>query len=595
VKRQPSRQASFAELFTPKLVTVLREGYALKDLRADAVAGLTVAIVALPLSMAIAIACGVTPERGLFAAIVGGLVISAFGGSRFQIGGPAGAFIVLIFSIVDRHGYDGLALATMMAGAIMLALGFMRWGTYIKYIPYPVTVGFTSGIAVIIFASQIKELLGLDIAKEPAPLVAKLGAIWSSIDTARPAAAAMSALAIALIVFLRRWRPLWPGMLVAVAVCSVLTWLLHLDVATIGSRFGGVPRGLQAPVLPAFDLAKMRALLPDAVSVALLGSIESLLSAVVADGMTGRRHRSNCELAAQGAANIASVVFGGLPVTGAIARTATNIRAGAKGPVSGMLHSLYVLAFMVAAAPLASYVPLSALGAVLTIVAWNMAEKDEFAALIRSSRGDALILLATFLLTIFEDLTLGIAVGVTLGAFLFLHRMAESVEIQGGSALLSEDRPDEFGEHIGYDPRAAAESGVMVYKISGALFFGAAAAASAAFEGVGAYPRVFVFDFSDVPLIDATAARTLKVFVRKLRRAGATVFVAGARRNVRRALLISGLHKPDVLYVRAVADALERSASLKAAPSADAVGADILSRGLLGIGSRFGAVDKGQA
>jgi sulfate permease, SulP family len=595
VKREPLRHASFAELFTPKLVTVLREGYGLQDLRADAIAGLTVGIVALPLSMAIAIACGVSPDRGLYAAIVGGFVISAFGGSRFQIGGPAGAFIVLVFSIVDRHGYDGLALATMMAGVIMLALGFMRWGTYIKYIPYPVTVGFTSGIAVIIFASQIKELLGLDVAKEPAPLLPKLGALWASIDTARPAAATMAALAIALIVGLRRWRPQWPGMLIAVAGCAFLTWFIHLDVATIGSRFGGVPRGLPTPTLPAFDLVKMRTLLPDAVAIALLGSIESLLSAVVADGMTGRRHRSNCELAAQGAANIASVIFGGLPVTGAIARTATNIRAGAKGPVSGMLHALYVLAFMAVAAPLASYVPLAALGAVLAVVAWNMAEREEFVALIRSSRGDALILLATFLLTVFEDLTLGIAVGVTLGAFLFLHRMAESVEIQGGKGFLTEDQADEPGERVGYDARAAAESGFMVYKINGALFFGASAAASAAFDGVGAYPRVFVFDLSEVPLIDATAARALKVFVRKLGRAGTKVFVAGARRNVRRTLLISGLHKPEVLYVRAVADALEKTVSPSPASNPDLIETDIASNGSLEMGSSFGAVDEGSA
>ena len=595
MKRQPQRQASFAELFTPKLVTVLREGYALKDLRADAISGLTVAIVALPLSMAIAIACGLSPDRGLFAAIVGGFMISAFGGSRFQIGGPAGAFIVLVFSIVDRHGYEGLALATMMAGVIMLVLGFMRWGTYIKYIPYPVTVGFTSGIAVIIFASQIKELLGLDIAKEPAPLLPKLGALWASIDTARPAAAMIAALTIAVIVGLRRWRPSWPAMLIAVAGCSILTWFFHLDVATIGSRFGGVPRSLPAPALPAFDLIKLRALLPDAVAIALLGSIESLLSAVVADGMTGRRHRSNCELAAQGAANIAAAIFGGAPVTGAIARTATNIRAGAKGPISGMLHALYLLIFMAAAAPLASGIPLAALGAVLAIVAWNMAEREEFIALVRSSRGDALILLATFLLTVFEDLTLGIGVGVTLGAFLFLHRMAESVEIQGGSGFLIEDQADEPGERPAYDARAAAESGFVVYKISGALFFGATAAAGAAFDGVGAYPRVFVFDLSEVPLIDATAARALKVFVHKLRRAGTKVFVAGARRTVRRTLLIGGLVKPDVLYVRSVADAREKSVAPSSAPNPDRAGPGIASIGSLGMGAASGAVEEGKA
>lgn len=409
------RRPSFTELFTPKLVTVLREGYGLRDLRADAVAGLTVAIVALPLSMAFAIASGLAPAQGLFTAIVGGFLVSALGGSRLQIGGPAGAFIVLIYSIVQRHGYDGLVLATMMAGVIMLIVGFMRWGTYIKYIPLPVTVGFTAGIAVIIFASQIRELLGLDLAHEPAALLLKLPALWATIGTLRPVTVALSALAFAMILGQRRYRPHWPGMLVAVVACAAVTGLLHLDVATIGNRFGAMPSRFPAPRLPSFDLARMRALLPDAFSIALLSSIESLLSAVVADSMSGRRHRSNCELVAQGIANIVVVVFGGMPVTGTIARTATNVRAGARGPVAGMLHALYILVFMLVAAPLAAYVPLASLGAVLAVVAWNMAEKAEFVALLRSSGGDALVLLATFLLTLFADLTSGIAVGVTLG------------------------------------------------------------------------------------------------------------------------------------------------------------------------------------
>jgi sulfate permease, SulP family len=381
VSDRAMRKPSFAELYTPKLVTLLREGYRLRDLRADAIAGLTVAVVALPLSMAIAIACDLSPERGLYTAIVGGFFVSALGGGRFQIGGPAGAFIVLIFSIVERQGYDGLVIATMMAGAMMLAVGFLRWGTYIKYIPYPVTVGFTAGIAVIIFASQIKELLGLDLAREPAALVPKLIALAAAIGTMQPMTVAMSILAAAVILMLRRLRPNWPGILIAVALCAGLTRLLHLDVATIGSRFGGVPRTLPSPALPAFDLARIWMLLPDAFAIALLGSIESLLSAVVADGMTGRRHRSNCELVAQGFANIFAPIFGGMPVTGTIARTATNVRAGARGPVAGMLHALYVLLFMLIAAPLAAYIPLASLGAILAVVAWSMAEKEEFIAL----------------------------------------------------------------------------------------------------------------------------------------------------------------------------------------------------------------------
>ncbi|WP_024879330.1 SulP family inorganic anion transporter [Methylosinus sp. LW3] len=558
------RQPSFIELFTPKLVTILREGYGLADLRADAIAGLTVAIVALPLSMAFAIASGLSPDRGLYTAIIGGFLVSMLGGSRFQIGGPAGAFIVLVFAIVQREGYDGLALATMMAGVILFAIGLLRWGTYIKYIPFPVTVGFTAGIAVIIFASQLKEIFGLSIAQEPAALGPKLTALWEARGTLKPATIGVSALALAIILGLRRWRPSWPGMLIAVTVCAAATAALHLDIETIGSRFGGVPSTLPAPAVPHFDLARLRALLPDALTIAVLGAMESLLSAVVADGMSGRRHRSNCELAAQGVANVVAPLFGGIPVTGTIARTATNVRSGAKGPVAGMLHALFLLGFMLIAAPLAAFIPLAALGAVLAVVSWNMAEKKEFAALFKASRGDALVLVSTFLLTIFEDLTIGIGVGVTLGAFLFLHRLAESVEVQTGEAFLDEDQADDYGGHRpAYDSAAASDAEVMVYKISGAIFFGASATVSAALDEIGRYPRVFIFDFSEAPLVDSTAARALESFVARLRKAGTVVCVAGARPAVRRALLSAGLHEPETLYAGTVADARSRATAPK--------------------------------
>jgi SulP family sulfate permease len=528
----------------------------LHDFKADAIAGLTVAVVALPLSMAFAIASGLSPARGRFTAIVGGLLVSAIGGSRFQIGGPAGAFIVLIFSVVQRQGYDGLVLATMMVGVIMMAVGFMRWGTYIKYIPYPVTVGFTTGIAVIIMASQLKELLGLNIAHEPAALLSKLSALWNASGTISPETVCVSVLAVAIILVVRRLRPTWPGMLIAVVVCSALAGLAHLNVATIGSRFGGVPHSLPAPSLPIFDLTKMRALLPDAFSIALLGSIEFLLSAVVADGMSGRRHRSNCELVAQGVANIAAVIFGGMPVTGTIARTATNVRTGVRSPVSGMLHSVYVLVFMLAGASLASFIALAALAAVLAIVAWNMAEKAEFVALVRSNRGDALVLLSTFLLTVFADLALGIAVGVTLGAFLFLHRMAVAVEVQTGEHLIADDRADDYAEgRVVYDADAASNTNFMVYKISGAFFFGATSTVSAALDRIGAYPQTFVFDFTEVPLVDATAARALAVFVLKLQRAGTRVGIAGAKLAVRSALSGVGVHEPLAFFTSTVAEA----------------------------------------
>ena len=561
LRRRP--KPTFAELFTPKLVTILREGYGWGDFRADALAGLTVAIVALPLSMAIAIGSGLSPDKGLYTAIIGGFLISALGGSRFQIGGPAGAFIVLIAAIVERHGYDGLVLATFMAGAMMMAVGFLRLGTYIKYIPFPVTVGFTAGIAVIIFASQVRELLGLDIAKEPAALVPKLWAICQSINTIRAATILLSVLAIGIIVGLRHVRPKWPGFLLAVAATAAITALFNLDVATIGTRFGGVPHTLPAPSLPTFELAKMRAAFPDAVTIALLGAIESLLSAVVADGMSGRKHRSNCELVAQGAANIAAVTFGGMCATGTIARTATNVRAGARSPVAGMLHALYILLFMLVAAPLAGYIPLAALGAVLVVVAWNMAEKEEFVSLLRSSWGDASVLMATFLLTIFVDLTTAIATGVTLGAFLFLHRMAEAVEVEGGGRMVSEDEADTTGtQRAVYDPRAL-NGDAMVYRISGAFFFGATSAVSAVLDRIGERPKIFVLDFTDVPLVDSTAAKALEGFVQKLQRAGTQVYFAGARKSVRRTLLIAGLRKPLVRYASTAEEAVSqwRSAS----------------------------------
>jgi sulfate permease, SulP family len=546
----------FGELFTPKLVTILREGYGWRELRADAAAGLTVAIVALPLSMAIAIGSGLSPEKGLYTAIVGGFLISALGGSRFQIGGPAGAFIVLIATVVGRHGYDGLVLATIMAGLIMIAVGLLRLGTFIKYIPFPVIVGFTAGIATIIFASQIRELLGLDISDEPAALLPKLGAIWASIHTIKLTTIALSLLAVGTILGLRHFRPKWPALLIAVGGTSLLTFALQLDVATIGTRFGDVPRTLPWPSLPAVDLAKLQAVFPDALAIALLGSIESLLSAVVADGMTGRRHRSNCELVAQGTANIAAVAFGGMCVTGTIARTATNVRSGAHGPISGMLHALYILLFMLFLAPLAAYIPLASLGAVLAVVAWNMAEKDQFTGLLRSWTGDAVVLVATFLLTIFADLTVAISVGVTLSAFLFLHRLAETVEVQTGTRFVAEDVADTSGaERLVYAP-SAPDSDVLVYRISGAFFFGATAAVSLALDRIGQQPKVFVLDFANVPLVDSTAANALDGFVHKLKRAGTEVYFAGTNSGVRRMLLLAGLREPLVRYEATAEDAL---------------------------------------
>ncbi|RXG94035.1 MULTISPECIES: SulP family inorganic anion transporter [Bradyrhizobium] len=569
------RRPTFVELYLPKLVTIWREGYGVADFRADVFAGLTVAIVALPLSMAIAIASGVTPDRGLYTAVVGGFIVSLLGGSRFQIGGPAGAFIVLVAVTAERHGVDGVILATMMAGLFLVAAGLLRVGTYIKFIPYPVTVGFTAGIAVIIFASQLRDLGGITLAgKEPSEFVPKLVALAGGLNTINPSAVVVAIGSIVIIAALRRWRPSWPGILIAVALAAVASAVLSLPVETIGSRFGGIPRELPSPALPAFSLEKAKAVLPDAIAFALLAAIESLLSAVVADGMTGRRHRSNCELVAQGVANIGSALFGGICVTGLIARTATNIRAGARGPLAGMLHSVFLLLFMLIAAPLASYIPLAALASVLVVVAWTMAEKQEFATLLRSSWGDAVVLLATFLLTIFRDLTEGILVGFALGAVLFIHRMAEMTGIEERTPLVVPDRPDDSnGARVPYDSALAVDRDVLVYRITGAFFFGAASAIGGVLDGVADQRKAFVVDFAAVPFLDSTAANVLGRVAAKAHRQGIRLFITGASPAVRRALLTHGVTPPRARYrqslERAIADIKGRATQ----PEADEVAA----------------------
>ncbi len=540
----------FIEGLTPKFVTVLREGYRASQLRADLVAGITVAIVALPLSMAIAIASGVGPERGLYAAIIGGFMVSLLGGSRHQIGGPAGAFIVLVAGVVVSQGVDGLILTTLMAGLILLAAGLLNLGTYIRYIPYPVTVGFTAGIAAIIFASQLHDFLGLTLpAAEPAAFLPKIEALAGAWRTISPQAVLVSVFTILVIETTRRLRPHWPNLLMAVVGASLLTALLPWPVETIGTRFGGLPSGLPMPHLPAVSLPRLLSLLPLALSFALLGAIESLLSAVVADSMTGRRHRSNCELMAQGVANICSALFGGLVVTGTIARTATNVRSGGQTPVAGMAHALMLLMFLLVAAPLAAYVPLAALAGVLITVAWHMAEKHAFVTLLRSSRADAVVLLVTFGLTLFRDLMEGIVVGFSLAALLFLHRMSESVKVDDMSESPQATR-------IGRD--------TVICRISGAFFFGAAASVAAALDRIAERPRNYVLDFSAVGIVDSTAAATVAGFARKMRGRDVRVYVAGASSAVRRELLLHGVRDPLVVYRENVEAAL---AECTAAPA----------------------------
>lgn len=413
---------------TPKLISTFRDGYSLALFQRDAVAGLTVAIVALPLSMAIAIASGATPAAGLYTAIVGGFIVSMLGGSRHQIGGPAGAFIVLIAGIIEAHGFDGLVLATFMAGGILVVAGYARLGGLIRLVPDPVVLGFTAAIAIIIFASQLRDLFGITLAgKEPSALWPKLVALVEAAATMNPTAIAVSLAVILLILALRKLSPRAPGLLVAVALAALASWLLALPIETIGSRFGGIPNGLPAPDIPAISMEKVIAVLPAALSIAFLAGIESLLSAMVADGMTGRRHRADAELVAQGVANVGSAMVGGICVTGTIARTATNIRAAAASPVAGMLHAVFLLLFMIAAAPLAKHIPLAALAGVLVVVAWNMADRRAFAAMAAGFDVQALMLLVTFGLTIFVDLMVGITAGCAIAiAGWFVKRISKA-------------------------------------------------------------------------------------------------------------------------------------------------------------------------
>lgn len=513
----------FWHLYVPKLLSVLRRGYGLADFRADLVAGLTVAIVALPLAMALAIASGTTPEKGLHTAIVAGFLISALGGSRVQIGGPTAAFIPVVFVVIERFGYGGLILCTLLAGLMLIAAGLLRLGTLMKYMPQPVVTGFTAGIAVTIFTSQVKDLLGLPIEKLPGEFFAKWQLYLTHLHQTNLVALGLALSGLALILGLKRWRPAWPGFLIAVVLGSFAA--LVLPVATIGSTFGEIPSALPVFSIPHIPFERTGELLPAAFTIAFLAGVESLLSAVVADGMTGGRHRSNMELVAQGVANVGSALAGGLPATGAIARTATNIRAGARSPVAGMLHAAFLLAFMLLLAPLMRYVPFAVLAAVLLVVAWNMSEIERFRHLMRAPWGDRAVLLLTFVLTVAFDLTIAIEVGVVLAAFLFMHRMSEVVAVESQAPLIEEDE-DAARETIG-DQRGRLPPGVEAFRISGPLFFAVANRLDRVLDQFPRGTRVFILRMSRVPLVDASGATALHDLFDRCRRQEIGVIVSG--------------------------------------------------------------------
>jgi len=554
--------AALWPLYEPKLFTVLRRGYGLADFRRDLLAGLTVSIVALPLSMALAIASGTTPDKGLHTAIVAGFLISLLGGSRVQIGGPTAAFVPVVFNVIDKFGYGGLTLCTLLAGLMLIAAGILRVGTLMKYIPKPVITGFTAGIAVSIFSSQVKDLLGLSMDKVPAEFFARWLAYAHHLPSAAPAAVLLAAGSLAIIILVRRLLPTWPGFLLAVIAGALAVALFGVPVETIGTRFGGIPEALPVFAFPHIPIERTVELFPSAFTIAFLAAVESLLSAVVADGMMGGRHRSNCELVAQGIANAGSALFGGLPATGALARTATNVRAGARTPVAGIAHALFLLLFMLVLAPLMSYVPLATLAALLVVVAWNMAEIESFRHLMSGPIGDRVVLLLTFVLTVVFDLTVAIEVGIVLASFLFMHRMSEVVAMESNVSLLEEDQAD-AERSSEPDQRAQLPSDVEAFQISGPLFFAVANRLDDVLNQFPKSPRVFILRMRLVPLIDASGVTALTQMIERCRRHGTKVILSGLREQPLAILAQMGVieDREGLRFARDFSEALELAGS----------------------------------
>lgn len=521
--------------FRPKLLDALR-GYNLNAFFSDLGAGVIVGIVALPLAMAFAIASGVKPEAGIFTAIVAGFIISAFGGSKVQIGGPTGAFVVIISGVVAKYGMQALLICTMMAGVMLVIMSVMKMGFVIKFIPRPVTIGFTNGIAVIIFSTQIKDFFGLKIENMPADFFGKMEAIFGAIGTIDWRTTLVAAISISTILFWPvKWRKRVPGSVVALIVGTLFAALAGLDVATIGSTFGGIPDSLPAFSMPEFKWADLQGLIVPSLTIAILAAIESLLSAVVADGMIEDKHDSNQELMAQGIANIVSPLFGGIPATGAIARTATNVKNGAKTPIAGIIHSITLLVILLVFAPCAKYIPMSCLAAILFVVSYNMGDWREFLVIKKMTKSDALVFIITFALTVIFDLTIAVEVGMLLAAFLFIRRIADSTHIDAF------DRQVENLENLesleGYNiPR-----GVMIFRVFGALMFGAADKLDGVLRGNATPPKVVILRMRTVMALDTTAINALERLHSKIRATGAILLLSGTHSQPLQMIFKSGL------------------------------------------------------
>lgn len=527
------------EEFTPKIITCLREGYTRDQFFHDLAAGITVGVISLPLAMAFAIGAGVTPERGLFTAIIAGFLISLLGGSRVQIGGPTGAFMVIIFDIMQRHGYAGLAVATLMAGFILIGMGLMRCGVLLKFIPYPVTTGFTTGIALNIFSSQVKDLLGLDIAKVPADFVGRWSLYFEKFGTFNSWSIVIALSTLTMIFWLRWAYPKVPAAILAVVCATLAVVGFDLPVETVQSKFGEIPRMLPMPGFPAFSFETMWKLLPDAITVALLGGIESLLSAHVADGMTGHRHHSNCELVAQGLANIGSVIFGGIPATGAIARTTANINLHAKTPISGMTHAVTVLLLMMLVAPWASLMPMPALAGVLVFVAWNMSERNHFIEILKGPWSDIFVLILTFSLTVLVDLTVACQAGVLLAAILFIKRMTDATTLKVCKALAEEELHEEAHDSD-FVLRQDVPQEIAIFEINGPFFFGVSNLLNEELRLLPEEPRIFILRMRKVPMMDVSGMHAIREFAKKCHKRGILFLVSGLRPEVNEALTQAG-------------------------------------------------------
>ncbi len=527
-------------MLVPKLVTTLRH-YDREQFLGDLGAGVIVGVVALPLAIAFAIASGVTPDRGLWTAIVAGFLISALGGSRFQIGGPTGAFVVIVYGIVQKYGVDGLTVATIMAGVILIVMGASKLGAMIRFIPQPLITGFTSGIAIIIFSGEIKDLLGLHMGTVPASFVGKIGAYARDVTGVTPAAIGISALALAILLLWPRVNRRIPGTIVALIVTTLLVAVMHLPVETIGQRFGPISASVPHPQMPHLSFVQISALVGPAFTIAFLAAIESLLSAVVADGMTGARHRSNMELIAQGVANVVSPLFGGMPATGAIARTATNIKNGGRTPVAGIIHAFTLLVITLFAGRWASLIPMATLAAILVVVSYHMCEWRNFLSELRSPKSDVVVLLATFSLTVVVDLTVAISVGLILAAFLFIRRMASVTSVRRLHDVTDEDGMDDGDEgSFNEAQRHRIPAGVQIYEIAGPFFFGVAAMFKDTIARITGNPLVLIIRMRDVLSLDSTAMHALEDVVHRSRRAGTTVLLADVHTQPLVALTGSG-------------------------------------------------------